>query len=166
MTNDTMNTPLGPVTVSATASGISSVWLGDTSGSPTVARASNSHSDTADGDGTRRLAAARAQLEEYFAGERTAFEVPLDLRGTPFQLAVWNALLEIPFGVTCSYGELARRIGKPRAVRAVGHAIGSNPVAIVVPCHRVIGARGRLTGYAGGIERKAWLLAHEGCAVA
>jgi methylated-DNA-[protein]-cysteine S-methyltransferase len=156
MTNDTMDTPLGPLTVCASASGVSSLLLGEADPPATAP-------ERGDGAG---VAAARAQLEEYFTGARTAFELPLDLRGTPFQLAVWNALLEIPFGVTCSYGEVAQRIGRPSAVRAVGHAIGSNPIAIVVPCHRVIGASGRLTGYAGGIERKAWLLAHEGCAFA
>lgn len=102
------------------------------------------------------------QLREYFAGQRRSFELELAPRGTPFQLAVWNALQRIPYGHTISYGELARRIGKPAAVRAVGAANGANPIAVIVPCHRVIGSNGALTGYGGGIERKQWLLAHEG----
>ena len=104
------------------------------------------------------FAGVRAQLAEYFAGGRTAFDVPLALQGTDFQRRVWEALLEIPYGETVSYGELARRIESPRAVRAVGLANGRNPVAVIVPCHRVIGANGTLTGYGGGIERKRLLL--------
>jgi len=107
------------------------------------------------------LAPARAQLTQYFAGERADFELSLLPEGTPFQRKVWNALCEIPYGETISYGELARRIGQPSAARAVGLANGSNPLPIVVPCHRVIGADGSLTGFGGGIERKRWLLAHE-----
>jgi methylated-DNA-[protein]-cysteine S-methyltransferase len=107
------------------------------------------------------LARARAQLQEYLAGDRTTFDLPLRLEGTPFQRAVWAALLEIPFGETRSYGEIARTLGRPAAVRAVGAANGRNPLAIVVPCHRVIGADGALAGYAGGLHRKRWLLAHE-----
>jgi methylated-DNA-[protein]-cysteine S-methyltransferase len=106
----------------------------------------------------RRLGAAAAQLAEYFAGERTAFDLPLAPHGTPFQRAVWDALLEIPFGETASYGELARAIGKPAASRAVGAANGRNPLAIVIPCHRVIGADGSMTGYGGEIARKRALL--------
>jgi len=98
------------------------------------------------------------QLHEYFAAGRTSFEVPLAMRGTPFQLRVWRALQEIGYGETISYGELARRIGQPSAARAVGMANGCNPIGIIVPCHRVIGANGTLTGYGGGIERKRLLL--------
>jgi len=102
------------------------------------------------------------QLHEYFSGKRTAFALELAPRGTPFQREVWNALLDIPYGDTISYAELARRIGKPNAVRAVGAANGANPIPLIIPCHRVIGSNGTLTGYGGGIERKQWLLAHEG----
>jgi methylated-DNA-[protein]-cysteine S-methyltransferase len=102
------------------------------------------------------------QLSEYFSGKRTVFELDLALRGTPFQLDVWNALRGIPYGDTISYAELARRIGKPNAVRAVGAANGANPIPVIIPCHRVIGSNGTLTGYGGGIERKQWLLALEG----
>jgi methylated-DNA-[protein]-cysteine S-methyltransferase len=98
------------------------------------------------------------QLEDYFAGQREAFDIQLVLTGTPFQRQVWGALRNIGYGETISYGELARRIGKPSAARAVGLANGSNPISVIVPCHRVIGANGTLTGYGGGIERKRLLL--------
>ena len=101
------------------------------------------------------------QLEEYFAGTRREFALPLAPRGTGFQQLVWRALTQIPYGVTRSYGELARAIARPSASRAVGAANGKNPIAIIVPCHRVIGANGTLTGYAGGLAAKQWLLAHE-----
>jgi methylated-DNA-[protein]-cysteine S-methyltransferase len=109
----------------------------------------------------RRLRPAAAQLAEYFAGRRRRFELPLAPRGTLFQRTVWDALLDIPFGHTASYGELARAIGKPAACRAVGAANGRNPLAIVIPCHRVIGADGSMTGYGGEIDRKRALLALE-----
>jgi methylated-DNA-[protein]-cysteine S-methyltransferase len=104
------------------------------------------------------FAPALAQLREYFAGERTEFELELTMRGSEFQRAVWAALLEIPYGETASYGEIARRVGRPGKARAVGRANGSNPIAVIVPCHRVIGANGALTGYGGGMERKRLLL--------
>lgn len=107
------------------------------------------------------LAAAGRQLADYFAGSLTSFDLPVALAGTEFQQAVWAALQAIPYGATISYGELARRIGQPSASRAVGLANGKNPVAIVVPCHRVIGADGSLTGYGGGVGRKRFLLALE-----
>ena len=108
------------------------------------------------------LAAALRQLTEYFAGTRREFDLPLRLRGTEFQKRVWQELTEIPYGQTWSYGELAKRIDNPSASRAVGLANGRNPISILVPCHRVIGADGSLTGYGGGLERKRWLLVHEG----
>ncbi len=108
------------------------------------------------------LAAAVRQLNEYFAGGRRDFDLPLRPQGTQFQTRVWRELTEIPYGQTWSYGQLARRIDKPSASRAVGLANGRNPISILVPCHRVIGADGSLTGYGGGLERKRWLLAHEG----
>jgi methylated-DNA-[protein]-cysteine S-methyltransferase len=101
------------------------------------------------------------QLDEYFAGERTRFDLRLAPRGTPFQERVWRALVAIPFGRTASYGDIARAIGSPTASRAVGAANGKNPIAIIVPCHRIIGSSGSLVGYAGGLPRKKWLLAHE-----
>jgi methylated-DNA-[protein]-cysteine S-methyltransferase len=114
-------------------------------------------------DGTvAPLAEAARQLAEYFAGARREFDLPLRLQGTAFQQRVWRELTEIPYGETWSYGQLAKRINKPSASRAVGLANGRNPISILVPCHRVIGADGSLTGYGGGLERKQWLLAHEG----
>lgn len=115
------------------------------------------------------LARAAAQLTAYFAGERDGFDVPLAPVGTAFQRAVWHQLAQIPFGVTRTYGELARGLGKPTGARAVGAANGKNPISILVPCHRVIAGTGALTGYAGGIAAKEWLLSHEraarrGCA--
>jgi methylated-DNA-[protein]-cysteine S-methyltransferase len=103
----------------------------------------------------------KRQLQEYFCGARQEFDLPLDLQGTSFQLTVWRELTRIPFGATISYGELARRIDRPAASRAVGAANGSNPIPIVVPCHRVVGSNGSLTGFGGGIEAKKWLLALE-----
>jgi methylated-DNA-[protein]-cysteine S-methyltransferase len=103
-----------------------------------------------------------AQLREYFSGQRKTFDYPLAPKGTEFQRAVWNALLEIAYGDTVTYAQLAQRIGRPSAVRAVGAANGANPIPVIIPCHRVIGSNGTLTGYGGGIERKQWLLALEG----
>jgi methylated-DNA-[protein]-cysteine S-methyltransferase len=106
------------------------------------------------------------QLSEYFSGGRTTFDLPLDPNGTTFQKQVWTCLSTIEFGQTVSYGDIAHMVGKPKAAQAVGGANGRNPLTIVVPCHRVVGATGTLTGYAGGIERKLWLLRHEGIAIA
>ena len=108
------------------------------------------------------LLEAERQLGDYFAGERENFDLPLDFRGTEFQKSVWAALLAIPFGETRSYAEIARAIGRPKAVRAVGAANGKNPISIVAPCHRVIGTNGALTGFAGGLAAKERLLAIEG----
>jgi methylated-DNA-[protein]-cysteine S-methyltransferase len=112
----------------------------------------------------RVLADAERQLDEYFRGRRKAFTVRLDFAGTEFQRRVWSALLTIPFGETRTYAQIARQIGKPSATRAVGAANGRNPIAIIAPCHRVVGATGALTGFAGGLEAKAWLLALESTA--
>jgi len=109
----------------------------------------------------RPFAEVLAQLEEYFAGARRDFDVPLAPAGTSFQLDAWAALRAIPYGETRSYAAQAAALGRPRAIRAVGSANGRNPIAIVVPCHRVVGSSGSLTGYGGGVERKRWLLAHE-----
>ena len=114
----------------------------------------------------RPFEAARSELDEYFTGVRTNFDLRLALEGTAFQRAVWRALVSIPHGTTLSYSELAERVGRPGAARAVGRANAKNPLSIVVPCHRVIGADGSLTGYAGGLPIKRWLLAHEGAVLA
>ncbi|WP_268964573.1 methylated-DNA--[protein]-cysteine S-methyltransferase [Rheinheimera sp. UJ63] len=105
---------------------------------------------------------AKAQLSAYFAGELTLFQLPLAAEGTAFQQHVWQALLTVPYGQTASYGDIAKQIGNPKGMRAVGLANSKNPISIIVPCHRVIGANKTLTGYAGGVDKKAWLLAHEG----
>ncbi|SDI41407.1 methylated-DNA-[protein]-cysteine S-methyltransferase [Ferrimonas sediminum] len=107
------------------------------------------------------LQPVRTQFEEYVQGRRQRFDLPLDMRGTAFQQQVWQALVEIPYGETCAYSEIAERIERPKSVRAVGAANGRNPVAVVVPCHRVIGKDGSLTGYAGGVALKQALLEHE-----
>ena len=118
---------------------------------PTTIRQSWTREDTA-------FPLARRQLEEYFAGERSAFDLPMKLRGTGFQRTVWHELTRIPYGETISYGELARRIGRPDLARAVGTANGQNPIAVIVPCHRVIGSNGKLVGYGGGLDNKRRLL--------
>lgn len=104
---------------------------------------------------------AADQILDWFAGKRKEFDIPIELRGSEFQRSVWDALRTIPFGQTVSYAQIAQAIERPGAARACGHAIGRNPVSIIVPCHRVIGANGKLTGYAGGMDRKRWMLEHE-----
>ena len=118
-----------------------------------------------EGEEVEPLCQAMGQLRRYFAGERIQFSCPLDLRGTPFQVAVWQELYRIPYGSTRTYSQIANAIGYPKAVRAVGAANGANPVAVIVPCHRVIGSNGALTGYGGGLPMKEWLLALEGVAL-
>jgi methylated-DNA-[protein]-cysteine S-methyltransferase len=148
--------PLGPMIVAATSRGVAGIWFEGQKHMP-------DHSSWPEQPGHPVLAQAIAQLGQYFAGKRDAFELPLDLQGgTAFQQSVWQALLAIPRGGTTSYGMLGQRIGKPGAMRAVGAAVGRNPLSVVVPCHRVLGAGGALTGYAGGLERKTALLQLEG----
>lgn len=147
-----IDSPLGPLLLAAERGSLTMLWM-----SPLPERR-DAPPQGADLD---VLTEAAAQLDRYFAGTLTAFDLPLALGGTPFQQRVWSALLEIPFGETTSYGELARRLGKPGSARAVGLANGQNPVSIIVPCHRVVGSNGKLTGYGGGLDRKAWLLDHE-----
>jgi len=118
-----------------------------------------------EGEAIEPLRLAIEQLRHYFAGERIQFSCPLDLRGTAFQVAVWRELYRIPYGSTRTYAQIAEAIGHPKAVRAVGAANGANPVAVIVPCHRVIGSNGTLTGYGGGLPMKQWLLALEGVAL-
>ncbi len=149
--------PLGNITLAATAQGLAGLWFEGQRHLPTelVSWPSAPNHPV--------IQQACEQLAEYFAGQRRHFELPLDLSGgTAFQQAVWQALLAVAPGGTVSYGEISQRIGKPSAVRAVGAAIGRNPVSIVVPCHRVLGADGSLTGYAGGLARKTALLQLEG----
>lgn len=147
-----IDSPVGQLTLTGTARGLTGIWF-DTPRH--VQDFSHWRRDDA------AFAAACTQLAEYFAGTRKQFSLPLAAEGTPFQQRVWAALCEIPFGETTSYGVMARALGDAKAMRAVGTANGRNPIGIVVPCHRVIGKDGSMTGYAGGIERKQWLLAHE-----
>jgi methylated-DNA-[protein]-cysteine S-methyltransferase len=149
----TIDSPIGPLQLVAVDEGLSHIHFG---GSHDSGIASGN-------DGV--LSRAKAQLEEYFSGLRKTFDLPLAASGTAFQQAVWQGLQDIPWGETRSYAELARGIDRPRAVRAVGAANGRNPLPIVVPCHRVIGSDGSLTGFAGGLERKRVLLELEGIAV-
>lgn len=150
----TVNSPVGPLLLAAGAEGLTHLLFPNHAGPPPA----GDDSPAAE----RCLDRAAAQLQEYFAGTRRRFDLPLAATGTDFQRAVWAGLLTIPYGATLSYGELARRIGRPRAVRAVGAANGANPISIVVPCHRVIGADGSLTGFGGGLPAKAALLELEG----
>ena len=148
--------PLGDVLLAATEQGLAGVWF--VHRQEHMPDSSNWVTDEAH----PTLLAAAQQLHEYFLGQRQSFDLPLQPAwGTPFQHAVWQALQRIPYGRTSTYGEIARDIGNPKAVRAVGAAIGQNPHTIVVPCHRVVGTNGALTGFAGGIERKKHLLALE-----
>ena len=148
-----VDSPVGPLTLVAEDDALAGLYLTDQRHRP--AEETFGRPDDAP------FGPVVAQLAEYFAGERTDFELPLNLSGTPFQRTVWTALREIPYGTTISYGELADRIGRPTASRAVGLANGKNPVGIVVPCHRVVGASGDLTGYGGGLDRKRRLLDFE-----
>jgi len=148
--------PLGPMTLAATHAGLAGVWFdGQRHLPPELATATSWPKDA----NHPILKKTAQQLAQYFAGQRHDFDVPLDLSGgTAFQQAVWQALLAIPPGQTTSYGNISHNISNPAAVRAVGAAVGRNPISIIVPCHRVLGADGSLTGYAGGLDRKTALL--------
>ncbi len=148
-----IDSPIGPLTITAAGGVLTGVHMHEQRHFPQIP--ADARPDSA------ALAHVVEQLGAYFAGERLGFELEMDMHGTEFQRRVWASLCEIPYGETISYGELARWVGNPKASRAVGLANGRNPIAIVVPCHRVIGADGSLTGYGGGLERKVWLLEHE-----
>jgi methylated-DNA-[protein]-cysteine S-methyltransferase len=152
-----IDSPIGPLTLAADDGKLSGLYMEVHSHAPEDATLGPR--GTIDDDAV--LAKAASQLQAYFAGELTEFDLPLNMTGTGFQRTVWAALCDIPYGETISYGELARRIGQPSASRAVGLANGRNPVSIVVPCHRVIGANGSMTGYGGGLDRKRYLLGLE-----
>ncbi len=150
------DSPLGPLTAAATAKGLAGLWFDGQAHHPGPLDAPQ-HAQQA------FIAQACEELERYWQGAaRAPFRVPLDAQGTPFQLAVWRTLLDIPGGHTSTYAAVARRAGSARAVRAAGAAIGRNPLSIIVPCHRVLGSNGALTGYAGGLQRKQALLRLEG----
>jgi methylated-DNA-[protein]-cysteine S-methyltransferase len=157
-----IESPIGPLVLVSTEKGLAAVgfgkgarqkvdtWIGRVFRGVSIQPAETSHH------------VYGRQLEEYFAGRRRIFHLKLDLRGTEFQKAVWSEVARIPLGRTATYGEIAHLLGRPLASRAVGAANGANPIPIIIPCHRVIGAGGALTGYGGGLSRKRWLLAHEG----
>ena len=147
-----VSSPIGQIRLVSDGEALCELWL------PVNVREEDQTTDEPDAI----LRETARQLGEYFVGQRRDFDLPLRLAGTPFQQRVWDELNRIPYGETISYAELARRIGNPKACRAVGLANGRNPVAIIVPCHRVIGANGSLTGYGGGLPAKTWLLKHEG----
>jgi methylated-DNA-[protein]-cysteine S-methyltransferase len=149
-----IDSPLGPLRLLADERGLRGLYMQRHQGEPLA-------SGSEDTPEHPILSSAVQQLREYFAGNRRVFELPLAAEGTEFQQRVWQALMALEFGQTCSYGELARAIGQPSASRAVGAANGRNPLSIVVPCHRVIGSDGSLTGYGGGEANKRWLLEHE-----
>lgn len=148
-----ISSPVGTLSLYATDTALVGVYFPIHRGAPVM----NAH----DVETHEILDRAIRELEEYFAGERTVFTTPLEPRGTPFQQNVWRALTEIPYAGRCSYKTLAEAIGRPQSSRAVGTANGRNPLSIFVPCHRVVGSNGKLTGYAGGIAAKRWLLEHE-----
>jgi methylated-DNA-[protein]-cysteine S-methyltransferase len=150
-----LQTPLGAMTAAASDLGLAGLWFDGQTHHPGALNAPEQARQ-------RWLVLAQQALDAYFAGQSMPQELRFDLQGTPFQQEVWQALLALPRGRTCSYGAIAERTGRPAAVRAVGAAVGRNPVSVLVPCHRVLGSSGSLTGYAGGIERKRALLMHEG----
>ena len=153
----TMQSPVGELTLIASPRGVRAVlWPRELKEPATIASV-----DDGDPAAVAILRDAVAQLQEYFDGERHEFDLPLDPVGTTFQQSAWGELRRIPYGETISYGEQARRLGDPNKSRAVGAANGRNPISIIVPCHRVVGANGSLTGFAAGVEAKAWLLHHE-----
>jgi methylated-DNA-[protein]-cysteine S-methyltransferase len=149
-----IDTPLGPLTLAATTRGLALAWF-DQQAHRTA------EVDAPWEPGNELLRQTGREFDDYFAGRRRVFGVPLDPAGTEFQQSVWMALLRIPMGTLSTYGEVARQLGRPEAARAVGAAVGRNPIAIIVPCHRVVGRDGSLTGYAGGLPRKRALLALE-----
>ncbi|MGH3621519.1 MAG: methylated-DNA--[protein]-cysteine S-methyltransferase [Sciscionella sp.] len=148
-----VDSPVGPLTFIAVGGRLCGLYLDQQRHRP--AQESFGAPDAA------LFADTAGQMAEYFAGQRTEFDLPMAFLGTPFQQRVWSALCEIPFGETMSYGELAKRIGRPSAARAVGAANGRNPIGIIVPCHRVVGSDGNLVGYGGGVDRKRYLLGFE-----
>jgi methylated-DNA-[protein]-cysteine S-methyltransferase len=155
-----VDSPIGRLMLTSDGAALTGLYMNLYRNKPT--KLPNLSDDWAQNATQGPLPAATRQLKEYFAGTRREFDLPLKMDGSEFQQRVWRELTKIPFGNTWSYGQLAKRIGNPNGSRAVGLANGRNPIAIIVPCHRVIGANGSLTGFGGGLERKEWLLTHEG----
>jgi len=152
-----IESPLGTILLTAQDHALTGLWFSEDSAAleRSGARAVPAHQVPV-------LAQTRAQLRDYFAGALKSFDLPMALKGTDFQREVWRALMQVPYGGTATYGVLAQRLNKPQAARAVGTAVGANPISIIIPCHRIVGSQGTLTGYAWGLERKAKLLALEG----
>jgi methylated-DNA-[protein]-cysteine S-methyltransferase len=155
-------TPLGDLVVTASDTAITGVYFPTSRRGPAPTHQAGWVAATDEGPASAILARARTQLTEYFATTRTTFDLPLEAAGSNFEHRVWKALRAISYGETVSYGDLAGRLGDKFAVRAVGMAIGNNPIPVIIPCHRIIGAKGDLIGFGGGLERKRWLLNHEG----
>lgn len=151
-----VNTPIGTFVVAARGDTIKGGWFDDQKYFPEISTARGWRSAE-----TPVLRIARQQLDAYFDGRLTAFDLPLAPEGTEFQRAVWHALAAVPCGTTTTYAKLARALGKPRSFHPVGAAVGRNPISVIIPCHRALGSDGSLTGYAGGLTRKRWLLDHE-----
>lgn len=151
----TLQTPIGELTLTASETALTGVYFPKSRHGPVGKPGDN-----------EILALTRQQLTDYFARARTSFDLPLDAAGTAFERRVWDLLRAIPYGTTTSYGALARQLGDPKDARAVGSANGKNPIPIIVPCHRVVGSNGDLTGFGGGLDRKRWLLEHEGALLA
>jgi methylated-DNA-[protein]-cysteine S-methyltransferase len=147
-----IETPIGPLSLMGDGERLSGAYLTDHKRPPVLVGAIRDD---------EAFPAAVRQLGEWFDGARTSFDLELTPVGTPFQAEIWEALVGIPFGTTVSYGELAGKVGRPGAARAIGHAVARNPIGIIVPCHRVVGAKGMLTGFAAGVDKKRWLLDHE-----
>jgi methylated-DNA-[protein]-cysteine S-methyltransferase len=157
---DCIESPLGPLVLATDGDALTGVWFEGQGHQPPIGPAWRRSRDVP------VLRRAAVELGEYFSGERVCFDVALAPSGTPFQRAVWDAIATVPYGATIAYGELAARAGRPASVRAAGAATGRNPLAVIIPCHRIVGANGALTGYAGGLERKRSLLALERSGIA
>ena len=161
-----IKTPIGAVAIAENNGRICRIEIGNKVTSSNVVKSIKKiFKETPVAKETALLKRAKGQMAAYFVGKLKKFNLPLAVRGTDFQKAVWNTMLKIPAGKTMSYGEIARKIKRPRAFRAIGQASHHNNIPIVIPCHRVVGSNGDLTGYGGGISRKKWLLSHEGAAI-
>ncbi len=159
-----LGTPVGELVLTASDTALTGVFFPTSRRGPAPTHQAG-WVEAKDGPAADVLARARRQLEEYFARTRTTFDLPLEALGSAFEHRVWNALRQIPYGTTTTYGALAKLLGDKHATRAVGLANGKNPIPIIVPCHRVVGAKGELTGYGGGLDAKRWLLEHEGALI-
>ena len=155
-----VRTPVGELVVTASDAALTGIFFPTSRRGPAPTHQAG-WVEANDGPAAELLARARQQLEEYFARTRTTFDLPLEALGSAFEHRVWNALCQIPYGTTTSYGDIAKQLGDRAATRAVGLANGKNPIPIIVPCHRVVGSKGELTGFGGGLDTKRWLLDHE-----